>query len=56
MASELKVASPITNSPAIEAMTAPPDTRIEWPEVWAAISTASRVLRPAARSSRSRLR
>ena len=33
VASELKVASPTTYRPAIEAMTAPPDTRIEWPEV-----------------------
>ena len=29
MASELKVASPTTYRPAIEAITAPPDTRIE---------------------------
>ena len=56
VARELNVASPMTYRPAIEAMTAAPETRIEWPDVWAAISTASRVLRPAARSSRSRLR
>ena len=43
VASELKVASPTTNRPAIEAITAPPETRIEWPEVAAAISTASSV-------------
>ena len=33
VASELNVASPITYSPAIEAITAPPETRIEWPDV-----------------------
>ena len=55
-ASESKVAPPTMNSPAIEAITAPPETRIEWPDVAAAISTASRVVCPAARSSRSRLR
>ena len=55
-ASELNVESPITNRPAIEQITAAPETRIEWPEVWAAISTASRLEWPLARSSRSRLR
>jgi hypothetical protein len=55
-ASELNVASPSTNRPAIEQITAAPETRIEWPEVCAAISTASRVEWPLARSSRSRLR
>ena len=55
-ASELNVESPIRNRPAIAQITAAPETRIEWPEVWAAISTASRVVRPLARSSRSRLR
>ena len=51
-----KVGSSMRNRPAMAAITAPPETRIEWPEVWAAISTASRVLRPRARSSRSRFR
>ena len=55
-ASELNVESPIRNRPAIEQITAPPDTRIEWPEVCAAISTASLPEWPLARSSRSRLR
>ena len=40
----------------MEAMTAPPESRIECPEVAAAISTASTVPWPLARSSRSRLR
>ena len=52
----LNVTSVIRNRPAIAAITAPPETRMEWPEVCAAISTASRVLWPLARSSRSRLR
>ncbi len=56
VASELNVAPPKTYSPVIDAITAIPDTTIEWPDVAAAISTASRVVRPAARSSRSRLR
>ena len=55
-ASELNVESPMMNNPAIEQITAAPDTRIECPEVWAAISTASRLEWPLARSSRSRLR
>ena len=55
-ASEANVALPAMKSPAMEAMTAAPETRIEWPEVAAAISTASRVVCPLARSSRSRLR
>ena len=56
VASELKVAPPKTSRPVIEAITARPDTTIEWPDVAAAISTTSRVLAPLARSSRSRLR
>ena len=56
VARELKVAEPTTYRPASEATTAPPETRMAWPDVAAAISTASRVDRPRARSSRSRLR
>ena len=56
MASDVKVTKSTRKRPAIEAATAKPETRMEWPEVCAAISTASSVLRPRARSSRSRLR
>ena len=56
MASELNVESPMMNRPAIEQITAVPETRMEWPEVCAAISTASKPEWPLARSSRSRLR
>ena len=55
-ARESKVTTSTRKRPAMDAATARPETRIEWPEVWAAISTASRVVRPRARSSRSRLR
>ena len=43
-----------TNMPAIATVTAMPDTTIAWPDVAAAISTASTWLAPFARSSRSR--
>lgn len=56
IASEVKVTKSTRKRPDIAAATAKPETRMEWPEVWAAISTASSVLRPRARSSRSRLR
>ncbi len=56
VASESKVAPPTTYRPVIEAITASPETMMECPEVAAAISTASTVPAPRARSSRSRLR
>ncbi len=54
MASDEKVESPARNSPAIAMITAVPETTTAWPEVSAAISTASTWPRPRARSSRSR--
>ena len=56
VASEEKVASWTTYKPAIDTMTAAPETTIECPLVAAAISTASTVPWPFSRSSRSRLR
>ena len=53
---EAKVASPVSSIPAMATMTVTPDTRTEWPEVAAAASSEASSLRPAARSSRSRLR
>ena len=53
-ASELKIALPVRNMPAIATATVPPETTTARPEVAAAISTASRAVRPRARSSRAR--
>ena len=47
---------PVRNSPASEIITVSPDTTIARPEVAAAIRSASLVVRPAARSSRTRRR
>ena len=55
-ASDEKMASPARNMPAMEMMTATPETTTACPDVAAAISTASRCLAPLARSSRSRRR
>ena len=53
---EAKVASPVRNMPAIATITVSPETSTDRPEVAAAMASASRSLRPAARSSRSRFR
>ena len=56
IANELKIWSPVRNIPAIAAITVRPETSTARPEVAAAASSAAVSLRPAARSSRSRLR
>ena len=48
----MNVCCPVRNIPAMAAITVSPDTRTERPDVAAAMSIASRVDRPAARSSR----
>ena len=53
-ANEMNVASPVMNIPAIAIITVKPEIITARPEVAAATSIASRLLRPAARSSRSR--
>ena len=53
---EAKVASAVKNMPAIATSTVEPDTSTERPEVAAAASSAASLLRPAARSSRSRFK
>ena len=53
---EAKVASRVSSMPDIATITVTPETSTEWPEVAAAASSAAPSLRPAARSSRSRLR
>ena len=53
---DAKVALPVISIPHIATMTVTPDTSTEWPEVAAAASSAAPSVRPAARSSRSRLR
>jgi hypothetical protein len=53
-AMEEKTMSLTTNMPAIATVTAMPETTIAWPDVAAAISTASTCPAPFARSSRSR--
>ncbi len=55
-AKEMKVLSPDRNIPAIAAITVRPEISTARPEVPAAICSAVRLLRPAARSSRSRRR
>ncbi len=50
----MSVTLPVTNIPAIAIITVSPETSTARPEVAAAMSSASRRLRPAARSSRSR--
>ena len=55
-ASDEKMASLASSMPAIEIITATPDTTTACPDVAAAISTASRCPAPLARSSRSRRR
>jgi hypothetical protein len=56
IANELKTSSPVKNMPAIAAITVKPETSTARPDVAAAASSAAVSLRPAARSSRSRLR
>ena len=51
---EANVASPVRNMPAIAAITVRPEISTERPEVAAAASIAALLLRPAARSSRTR--
>ncbi len=51
-----KVLSPLMNIPAIATITVKPEIRTERPDVAAAASTEADSVRPAARSSRSRLR
>ena len=53
---EAKISLPVRNMPAIATITVRPETSTERPEVAAAISSASRGLRPAARSWRSRFK
>ena len=53
-ANESNVASPVMNIPAIAITTVSPEIITARPDVAAAISIASRFLRPAARSSRAR--
>ena len=55
-ANEMKVLSPLMNMPAIATITVTPEISTARPEVAAAVSSALRSLRPAARSSRSRRR
>ena len=55
-ANDEKPGSPAKNMPAIAIMTVRPEMRTERPDVAAAASSAADSLRPAARSSRSRLR
>ena len=54
--SEVKMLSPANSMPAIAIITVRPETITARPEVAEAIAIASRVLRPRARSSRSRRR
>ena len=56
MATPENTSMPVRNSPARAIITVSPDTMMARPEVWAAIRSASAVLRPAARSSRVRRR
>jgi hypothetical protein len=53
---DMKVASPLKSIPAIAISTVAPEMRIVRPDVAAAIAIASFAVRPAARSSRRRLR
>ena len=53
---EAKVASPVKNMPAMATITVRPEISTDRPEVAAAASSAAPPLRPAARSSRRRLR
>ena len=53
---EANVESPVRNKPAIATITVRPEMSTERPAVAAATSSASRSLRPAARSSRSRFK
>jgi hypothetical protein len=55
-ANEMKALSPLMNMPAIATITVTPEISTARPEVAAAVSSAERSLRPAARSSRSRRR
>ena len=55
-ANEMNVLSPLINIPAIATITVAPEISTARPEVAAAASSAAPSLRPAARSSRSRLR
>ena len=52
----MNVLSPLMNMPAIATITVAPEISTARPEVAAAASSAALSLRPAARSSRSRLR
>ena len=56
IANEMKVLSPLMNMPAIATITVTPEISTARPDVAAAASSAALSLRPAARSSRSRLR
>jgi hypothetical protein len=56
MAKDHQVRSPAKNMPAIAIITVKPEIRTERPDVAAAASSADSEFRPAARSSRSRLR
>ena len=53
---DANVPSPVRNIPAMAAMTVKPEMSTERPEVAAAASIAALLLRPAARSSRTRRR
>ena len=53
---EANVAPPVRNIPAIATITVSPEIRTDLPDVAAAAASAACGLRPAARSSRSRLR
>ena len=55
-ANDENAGSPAKNMPAIAIITVKPEIRTERPDVAAAASSAADSLRPAARSSRSRLR
>ncbi len=55
VASDAKTTLPLTYRPSMASTTATPETQTLCPEVSAAISTASRVLRPARRSALTRL-
>ena len=55
-ANEMNDLSPLMNMPAIATITVTPEISTARPEVAAAVSSAERSLRPAARSSRSRRR
>jgi hypothetical protein len=50
----VNVLSPVNSRPAIAVITVRPEIQIDRPEVWAAISTATCLSLPRARSSRSR--